>query len=92
LLLEGKITQSEVQRGRERHWSKIIQTTLSSTPGKALIRTGIEHLGAPHSVIGVLKRLQHSETGILASLVQKSGIKVEVVANIANVNEVFGKD
>jgi hypothetical protein len=92
LLLAGKITESEIQKGRERHWSEIIQKTLSDTPGKALIRTGLEHLSAPHSVIGVLKRLQHSETGNLATLIQKSGIKVEVVANIANVNEVFGKD
>ena len=44
LLLANKIDSSEAQRGREDHWAEIIRATLTENKGKALIRTGMEHL------------------------------------------------
>jgi len=91
-LLSGSMDSNEVLRGRERHWSGIIQKTLSENSGKALIRTGSEHLPISNSsIIGKLRRLQPSEAGKLTRLLREHGIDVKVVARIANVNDVFGK-
>ena len=87
LILANKITPSDVQRGREEHWTKVIRATLTENKGKALIRTGTEHLDGP----SVLKRIRHSDTGNLMRMLQHNGIEVNVVGRIANVNDVFGK-
>jgi hypothetical protein len=92
LLLTGKIKPNEAEKDRERHWAEVIQKTLNESPNTALIRTGTEHLAAPHSpVSGALKRLRHSDIGNLIKLVQDRGIEVKIIATIANVNDIFGK-
>jgi len=92
-LISGNVHSAVVLKDRERHWSEIIQKTLGESSGKSLIRTGSEHLPAPDpSIVGKLKRLRPSETGNLTRLLRKHGISVEVVARIANVNDIFGKD
>ena len=85
LLLEGKIVQG-VNRGREEHWAKKIETGLSDEKVKALMRVGSEHLRS-----GLMHRLVPRDTGRITGLLRRSGIEVEVVERVADVNEIFGK-
>jgi hypothetical protein len=91
LLLEGKITKNEAQKGREEHWASIIESTLSQNEGSVLMRVGAEHV-CQRSLIGkVLGKLSFQETGKLPGLLENRGIMIKVVYEIADVNEVFGK-
>jgi len=85
LLLEGKIVQG-VNRGREEHWAKKIETGLSDEKVKALMRVGSEHLRS-----GLMHRLMPRDTGRITRLLRRSGIEVEVVERVADVNEIFEK-
>lgn len=87
LMLDGKLDASTPQSGREEHWARTIESTLSTTNAKALIRAGTDHLEARNSIIGMFNR----ETGKLPRLLKKSGIELEITHRIADVNKAFGK-
>jgi hypothetical protein len=91
-MLEGKMTEDQMEEGREEHWSKVIQDSMAGFGGKALIRAGSEHVEPPRSLRGgVLSKLKKSKGGALPSMLQKSGIEVRVIHRTADVNQVFGK-
>jgi hypothetical protein len=75
-----------VNRGREEHWAKKIETGLSDEKVKALMRVGSEHLRS-----SLMHRLVPRDTGRITRLLRRSGIEVEVVERVADVNEIFGK-
>jgi hypothetical protein len=92
LLLEGELEPKQAQHGREEHWAKVIEGTLSKINGTALILAGADHLNRPN---GIFRRLASSihegETGRLPEMLLKNGIQIKVVYRIADVNRVFGK-
>jgi len=92
LLVTTNNANVSVEKGREEHWAQVIQSTLTQNNGKALLRTGTEHLDVPRNpATRAVKRIRHDETGKLVRLLQNDAIDVRIVARIANVNEVFGK-
>jgi hypothetical protein len=92
LLLEGKITGKEAERGREEHWAKLIRTNVDPGNGTALIRAGMEHVDLPRSAMsGVLGKLHVSSVGKLQALLRESGIEIRVIHKVADVNQAFGK-
>ena len=92
LLLEGKLDQGEAQHGREEHWARVIEATLSKASGTALIRAGAERVDRPKSIVQKLaNRIHHGEVGRLSSILRKKEIQIEVVHRIADVNKVFGE-
>ncbi len=92
LLLEGKITGKEAEKGREEHWAKLIRTNVAVENGTALIRAGTEHVDQPRSAMSsVLGKLHFSRIGKLQALLIVSGIEIRVIHRIADVNQVFGK-
>jgi len=92
LLLEGKITGKEVEKGREDHWAKLISENLAQENGTALVRAATEHVDQPNSGMGsVLGKLHISRAGRLHVLLVESGIEIRVIHKIADVNQVFGK-
>ena len=82
--LEGK-TGEQPQKGREKHWAKIIESALSNQTGNALMRVGSEHVES-HII-----RFIPKHTGQLDSLLKKREIEVKIVDKVADVNETFGK-
>lgn len=92
LLLDGRLTSQSADNGREEHWAQIIKATLGSLNGAAIIRAGKEHLDPPANPLKrAFRSLVRSEVGKLPRLLNKGGIKVEVVQRVADVNVVFGK-
>jgi len=92
LLLEGKITAKEAEKGREEHWARLIQTNIAPGNGTALIRAGMEHVDLPRTAMSnVLGKLHVSSAGKLQALLRESGIEIRVVYRIGDVNQVFGK-
>jgi len=92
LLLDGKLNSEKAQLGREEHWAKVIEATLTTTNGTALIRIGMQHIDQPSNPYKQLARMiRRRQTGILPKLLGRSGILIEVVHRIADVNEAFGK-
>ena len=75
----------EPQKGREDHWSNIIEGALLESSGRALMRVGADHTES-HSI-----RLIHKDTGHLVSILKKRGIEVEIAERITDVNEAFGR-
>jgi len=73
------------QKGREEHWTRIIENALSDCSEKALMRIGSEHVESH------ILRFIPKDTGHLVSMLNKHKIEVEVVEKIADVNETFGK-
>jgi hypothetical protein len=92
LLLEGKLSRGEVERGREEHWAKLIEATLSNAGGTALLRAGSDHVVPPESIFARLaKRIYQDEKGNLPAILRKNGIEIQVVHRTADLNQVFGK-
>ena len=82
-LLEGKTTE-QVQKGREAHWTQVVEDALSNQTGIALMRVGFEHVQSRFKFIP-------KHTGQLASMLRKRGIDVSIAEKIADINETFGK-
>ena len=78
-------TGEQPQKGREKHWAKIIGNALSNQTGNALMRVGSEHVES-HSI-----RFIPKDTGQLGSLLKRCDIEVKIVEKVADVNETFGK-
>ena len=76
----------EPQKGREEHWTSIIEEALSESSGRALMRVGADHLES-HSI-----RFIRKDTGQLVSMLKKRRIDVEIAEKILDVNEAFGRD
>jgi hypothetical protein len=91
LLLEGKISGKEAQRGREERWARRIKSELRDNEA-ALIRAGAEHLVSLKSPIARLfAGVQRADTGRLLKILDRDGIRVELVYRSLDVNEVYGK-
>ena len=92
LLLEGKLSRGEVERGREEHWANLIEATLSNTAGTAVLRAGSDHVDPPASIFArMAKRIYQGEKGKLPAILRKNGIEIRLVHRTADVNQVFGK-
>ena len=91
LLLDDKITPQQAEIGREEHWAQVIDASLATRTGAALIRAGSEHIDPPKFMLSRFVSRMRGGPGRLPSLLEKCGIKVEVVGRIANVNAVLGK-
>jgi hypothetical protein len=85
-LLEGKVTEGQAEEGREEYWARVISQNLG-TSGKNLIRAGWDHLSAG----GLLGTFRGRRRGRLPMLLRKSGIEIQVIDRVADVNKVFGK-
>jgi hypothetical protein len=85
-LLEGKATEGQAEEGREEYWAAVISQNLG-TSGKSLIRAGANHVSAG----GLLGTFRGRRTGRLPILLRKSGIEIQVIDRVADVNKVFGK-
>jgi hypothetical protein len=83
-LLEGRLVELP-QKGREEHWTRVIESALSDQNGIALIRAGSDHF-KQHRISFNSKR-----TGQLPFMLKKRGIELRIVEKIADVNEIFGK-
>jgi len=91
LLLEGKITREQAQKGREEHWARTIKTTLNNND-TALIRVGAEHMNLQKSsIMKIFGGIRRSATGDLPKILQQEGIAIKVIHRIPDVNEVYGK-
>jgi len=91
-MLEGKLTENQVEEGREEHWSKAIHDNMAGFGGKALIRVGSRHVDTPRSPMGgVLNKLKASKSGKLPTILRERGIEIRVIHRTADVNQVFGK-
>ena len=77
--------RDQPQKGREKHWLRMIEIALSEFSGRALLRVGSEHVES-HTI-----RFIPKDTGHLVSMLKKRDIEVEVVGKIADLNQVFGK-
>jgi hypothetical protein len=89
LMLEEKL-RSEMH-GREGHWAKLIEDTLSDSKEMALMRVGADHIGETGSIVKRLSNLlRQGETGNLQRILRKKGIQIKVVSRTADVNKVFG--
>ncbi len=92
LLMERKMPQKSAEKGREAHWAKIIEATLNRSNGTALIRAGTEHVQEPRSLVKKLSsKIQRSNTGRLPRILRQRGIKVQVIHQVEDVNEAYGK-
>ena len=92
LLLEGKISGKEAEKGREEHWARVIRTNIAAENETALIRAGTEHVDPPRTAMrSVLGKLHVSSAGTLQALLRESEIEVRVIHRIADVNQAFGK-
>ncbi|MGA3405922.1 MAG: hypothetical protein ABSD49_09345 [Candidatus Bathyarchaeia archaeon] len=78
-------TGEQHQKGREKHWAKIIESALSNQTGNALMRVGSEHVES-HII-----RFIPKDIGQLDSLLKKRDIEIKIVKKVADVNETFGK-
>jgi hypothetical protein len=85
-LLEGRITPTDAQVGREEHWAHVIESAFSKSPAQALIRAGVEHLTERK---GISRRFV--KTGKLPVMLRKSGISLEIIHQVSDVNVAFGK-
>jgi hypothetical protein len=86
-LLEGKITERQVEEGREEHWAEVILENLN-LDGKKLIRAGSSHVNPQRGLRGMLRG---SRVGKLPKLLKKKQVEVQVVERVADVNRVFGR-
>jgi hypothetical protein len=92
LLMDGELAPEEAQHGREDHWAKTIEGTLSKIDGTALIVAGTDHIDRDNRIFRRLASSIHEgETGKLPGMLLKNGIQIKVVHRIADVNRVFGK-
>jgi hypothetical protein len=92
LLLDGKTTPEEAEKGREEHWARVIRTTLTNS-GRALIRAGSEHVKKPKSTLmKALSGIRRPATGDLPRILQREGIAIEIIHSIPDVNQVYGKN
>ena len=92
LLLDGELDRDKIERGREEHWAKLIESTLSSTTGTALLRAGSDLVDPPISTFAtLLRRIYTGEKGKLRTILRKSRIEIQVVHRTADLNQVFGK-
>ena len=84
-LLEGKVSEEQAEEGREDYWARVISQDLG-TSDKSLIRAGANHV----STGGLLGTFRRRRTGRLPILLRKSGIEIQVIDRVADVNKVFG--
>ena len=91
LLLDDKITPQQAEIGREEHWAQVIEASLTTSTNASLIRAGSEHIDPPKFILSRFVSRMRGGPGRLPSLLEKCGVKLEVVGRIANVNAVFGK-
>lgn len=92
LRLEGKITEKETEKGREEHWAKLIHTNIDAGNGTALIRASTEHVDPSRTGMNnVLGRLHLSKFGKLQAILRESGIEIQVIHRVTDVNRAFGK-
>jgi hypothetical protein len=92
LVLDEKLDAEEAQHGREEHWARMIEATLSKASGTPLIRAGAEHVDDPRSIAHrLVDRFHQSDVGRLPAILRKKGIQIEIVHRVADVNQVFGK-
>lgn len=92
LLLDEKLDPGKAQHGREEHWARMIEATLSKASGTALICAGEEHVDQPKSIVHQLvNRIHQAEVGRLSAILRKKGIQIKIVHRVADVNQVFGK-
>jgi len=85
-LLEGKVSEGQAEEGREEYWARVISQNLTAS-GKSLIRAGANHVPAGC----LLRRFRGRRTGRLPILLRKSGIEIQEIDRVADVNKVFGK-
>ncbi len=91
LLLEGKLTFKQAEKGREEHWAELIESTLSND-GTALVRVGAEHVDQPRTPIKrLLSRILPNDVGLLPKFLKRKEISLKVIHRVPDVNEVFGK-
>jgi len=81
--LQGIVQQPA--KGREENWIQVMETALSEFSGRALIRVGSVHVGSH------VPRFLSRDTGHLTPMLRKRNIEVEIVAKIADLNQVLGK-
>jgi len=92
LMLAGRLRRSDAQSGREEHWAKTIESTLSKPNAPALIRAGTEHIRETRDISErFIKSVRRIETGKLPKILRKSGIRLEVIHQVSDVNLAFGK-
>ncbi len=92
LLIEGKMTPKDAQKGREEHWAKTIEATLNRSNGTALIRAGAEHLDPSGSTAKkILRGIRRSDTGRLTRILQQKGVAVKVLHRVLDINDIYGK-
>jgi len=92
LLLDGRITNREAQKGRAEHWARQIEATLIANNGTPLIRVGAEHVnGKAQGLNETLRRIFDRNSGRLARILEKKGMALKVIHRIADVNEAYGK-
>jgi hypothetical protein len=91
-LLDMKLKPREAQHGREEHWAKVIEDTMSRASGTALIRAGADHFDQPKNIVKQLaNKIHKGKTGKLTAILRKRRIEIKVIHRIADVNLVFGK-
>jgi len=86
-VLEGKVAEKEAEKGREEHWTEVILENLGGD-GKNLLRAGSSHIDPSR---GLVRMLSGSKGGRLPKLLRKSGVELQIVDRVADVNQVFGK-
>jgi hypothetical protein len=86
-LLEGKITERQIEEGRAEHWVEVILQNLD-LDGKKLIRAGSNHIDPQR---GFHRMFGGSRVGKLPKLLKKREIEVQIVERVADVNRVFGR-
>jgi hypothetical protein len=92
IMLEGRKTVDETDVGREEHWAHVIESTLSSNDGIALIRAEAKHVDQTASRLGrVFADLLPSKSGRLTQMLRRRGIALKVIHRLSNVNEIYGK-
>jgi hypothetical protein len=85
--LQGKIVEKKLDEGRERHWAEIILKNLDAHK-KSLIRAGLNYIDPSTGLLARLGRPRHRQ---LPKLLRESGVELQVIDRIADVNRVFGK-
>jgi hypothetical protein len=92
LMLDGKIPDKQIQKGREEHWAKSIEATLNASNGTPLIRAAAEHVNRTGSGLsGALRGMVGANAGRLSGLLEQRAITLKVIHRIDDVNEVYGK-
>jgi len=91
-ILKGSPITRHLETTRMRHWSDIIQTTLSSDQGIAMITGDERYLSDPPDLVGRLIGKLTSESSVkLAAFLRERGIRMEVVHRVPDINRALTK-